>query len=179
MGLIDLVLDLAAARVKEQARGQRPDEDRRGGRQQNAGSHEDEGKGVDLHHVGMVGRATPAEVGPKVTSTVGRRRFLAGAGLLLAAACAPVATRPAATGAPAVLPALGADPSRGIWPTRYERAPAQVREAYRWAVGHEPTLRFIPCYCGCAADGHTSNYSCYVRSSLAGGQVVLDPHGFG
>jgi hypothetical protein len=179
MGRIDDVVDLAAARVKEQPRGQRADEDRRSDRQQDADSHEDEGESVDLHHRGMVGRATPAEVGPKVTSTVGRRRFLAGAGLLLAAACAPVATREAATRAPAVLPALGADPSRDIWPAQYERAPAQVREAYRWAIGHEPTLRFIPCYCGCGADGHTSNYSCYVRSSLADGQVVLDPHGFG
>jgi hypothetical protein len=173
------VLDLAAAREEEQSRGQRSDEDRDGDRKQNADGHQDEGHRVDLHDGGMVGCATPAEVGPKVTSTLGRRRFLTGAGLLLASACAPVAAQAGPASASAELPALGADPKNGVWPAQYHRAPAQVREAYSWAVGHEPTLRFIPCYCGCAADGHTSNYSCYVQSALAGGRVILDPHGFG
>lgn len=120
-----------------------------------------------------------AEVVPKVTTTLGRRRFLAGAGLLFASACAPGAVRPSASSAPAPLPALGADPKNGIWPVQYQRAPAPVREAYSWAVAHEQTLRFIPCYCGCGSDGHTSNYSCYVRSALADGRVILDTHGFG
>ncbi|HEY6203735.1 MAG TPA: PCYCGC motif-containing (lipo)protein [Candidatus Limnocylindria bacterium] len=126
----------------------------------------------------MVDGEPPAEVGPKVTNTLGRRRFLAGAGLFLASACAPAASRPAAISAPA-LPALEADPKNGIWPIQYLRAPANVREAYSWAVAQEQTLRFIPCYCGCGADGHTSNYSCYVRSALGGGRVILDTHGFG
>lgn len=126
----------------------------------------------------MVDGDTAMEVGPKVTSTLGRRRFLAGLGLLVATACAPAATRQAVTSAPA-LPALGADPMNGIWPAQYLRAPMDVREAYSWAIGHEATLRFIPCYCGCGADGHTSNYSCYVQTALGGGRVILDPHGFG
>jgi hypothetical protein len=179
VGAIGHVIDLAATRVEEQARRQSPDEDRRGDGQQYTGGHQSKGEGVELLHRPMVGLQGMSEVGPKVTSTLGRRRFLAGAGLLLASACAPAASRPAPTSETAALPALGADPKLGIWPEQYQRAPASVREAYSWAVGHEPTLRFIPCYCGCAADGHTSNYSCYVRSALAGGRVILDPHGFG
>jgi len=178
MSAIDDVLDLPTARVEEQARRGGPDEDRDTDRQQNACGHQDHGERVDLHRA-MVGLPTRAEVGPKVTSTLGRRRFLAGAGLLFASACAPPAARPSTSNAPAALPALGADPKNGIWPAQYLRAPATVREAYSWAIAHEPTLRYIPCYCGCGADGHTSNYSCYVRSALAGGRVILDTHGFG
>lgn len=176
---LDDILGITAAGVEEQARGQRADEDRGGDRQQDAGGHENERERIDLHDAGMVGRPTGVEVGPKVTSLLGRRRFLTAAGLLIATACAPTAPKTAAPTTPAALPALGADPKNGIWPAQYQRAPAQVREAYTWAIANEPTLRYIPCYCGCGADGHTSNYTCYVRTALAGGRVILDPHGFG
>jgi len=108
---------------------------------------------------------------------LGRRRFLSAAAVLIASACAPAASKVAPT--PVLLPALGADPKNGIWPAQYLRAAAPVREAYSWAIAHEPTLRYIPCYCGCGEDGHTSNYSCYVQQVLAGGRVILDTHGFG
>jgi hypothetical protein len=176
---IDTVFGIGTAGTEEQARRERPDHDRDGDRQQDAGGHEDERDRVDLRHAGMVGRSTRVEVGSKVTTTLGRRRFLGGAGLLLASACVPAtAPMPSPSERP-TLPELGADPRNGIWPAQYRRAPLEVREAYGWAVAHGPTLRFIPCYCGCGADGHTSNYSCYVRAELGGGRVVLDPHGFG
>ena len=178
MTAFDDVLDVAAARVEEQARCQRADEDRSGDRQQDAGGHENDGERVDLHDMAMVGPRAGGEVGPKVTTLLGRRRFLAAAGVLIASACAPAASTAAAP-TQAVLPALGADPKNGIWPAQYVRAAAPVREAYSWAIAHEPTLRYIPCYCGCGEDGHTSNYSCYVQHVLAGGRVILDPHGFG
>lgn len=178
MRAFDDVLGLPAARVEEQARGQRAHEDRGSDRQQDAGGHENEGERVDLHDTEMVGPRAGAEVGPKVTTLLGRRRFLAAAGVLIASACAQAATGTAAP-TPAVLPVLGADPKNGIWPAQYLRAAAPVREAYSWAIAHEPTLRYIPCYCGCGEDGHTSNYSCYVQQVLAGGRVILDPHGFG
>lgn len=178
MPALDDVLGVAAARVEEQARGQRADEDRGGDRQQHADDNQNESERVDLHDTEMVRRWAGAEVGPKVTTLMGRRRFLAAAGLLIASACAPPASKAAAP-TPAVLPALGADPKNGIWPAQYIRAAAPVREAYSWAIAHEPTLRYIPCYCGCGEDGHTSNYSCYVQQVLAGGRVILDPHGFG
>src|SRR5437867_3206960 len=42
------------------------------------------------------------------------------------------------------------------------RASAEVREAYRFAVANQEVLRYIPCYCGCGSEGHTSNASCYL-----------------
>ncbi|MEX2046398.1 MAG: PCYCGC motif-containing (lipo)protein [Chloroflexota bacterium] len=124
----------------------------------------------------MIGRGAVRH--PTPTPTSSRRRLLAGFGLLIASACAPAGARPPATAAPFV-PLLGAHPSRGVWPPEYHRAPTQVREAYVFAVANEASLRFIPCYCGCGANGHTSNYSCYVRSRLPDGGVILDTHGFG
>jgi len=49
-----------------------------------------------------------------------------------------------------------------ILPADIRRAPVDVREAYRFAIANRPVLRYIPCYCGCVADGHTSNASCYL-----------------
>ena len=45
------------------------------------------------------------------------------------------------------------------------KAPTEVREAYRFAIANRDTLRYIPCYCGCGAEGHMSNASCYVKDS--------------
>ena len=54
-----------------------------------------------------------------------------------------------------------------ILPADIRRAPVDVREAYRFAVANRDTLRYIPCYCGCGEQGHTSNASCYVEDSSA------------
>jgi uncharacterized protein with PCYCGC motif len=35
---------------------------------------------------------------------------------------------------------------------------------YAFAAGNAETLRWIPCTCGCASFGHTSNRSCYVKT---------------
>lgn len=93
----------------------------------------------------------------------------------LAAACA-------SSPAPSVetpRPALAANPALGIWPRAIDAAPAQVREAYAFAVAHEETLRWIPCYCGCGAQGHSDNFDCYVSEIRREGWVLLDPHGLG
>ena len=50
-----------------------------------------------------------------------------------------------------------------VLPTDIRSAPAEVREAYRFAIANRETLRYIPCYCGCGSEGHTSNASCYVK----------------
>jgi len=46
-----------------------------------------------------------------------------------------------------------------LLPADIRQAPTQVREAYRFAIANREILRWIPCYCGCGADGHTSNAS--------------------
>jgi hypothetical protein len=52
-----------------------------------------------------------------------------------------------------------------LLPKDIRSAPEEVREAYRFAITNRDTLRYIPCYCGCGSEGHTSNASCYVKDS--------------
>ena len=64
-------------------------------------------------------------------------------------------------------------------PTQMQNAPTRVREAYQFAIANPDALKNVPCYCGCGAMGHTSNYSCYVKESKADGTTVLDEHALG
>ena len=41
---------------------------------------------------------------------------------------------------------------------------ADVRGLYQFATTRGDVLRFMPCTCGCAQLGHTSNRSCYVKA---------------
>jgi hypothetical protein len=61
-----------------------------------------------------------------------------------------------------------------ILPADVRKAPEDVREAYRFAIANREVLRYIPCYCGCGADGHTSNASCYVKDSSTPTNLVFD-----
>ena len=61
-----------------------------------------------------------------------------------------------------------------LLPVDIRRAPAEVREAYRFAIANRDTLRYIPCYCGCGHEGHTSNASCYVKDNSTPGNLVFD-----
>ncbi|MBA3073472.1 MAG: hypothetical protein FP831_07745 [Anaerolineae bacterium] len=56
------------------------------------------------------------------------------------------------------------------------KAPANVQAAYQFAITNPDALKNVPCYCGCGAVGHTSNYSCYVKEVKPSGDVVYDPH---
>jgi len=61
-----------------------------------------------------------------------------------------------------------------ILPSDIRQAPSDVREAYRFAIANREILRYIPCYCGCGAEGHTSNASCYVKDFSTPGNLVFD-----
>jgi hypothetical protein len=61
-----------------------------------------------------------------------------------------------------------------ILPADIAKAPAEVREAYRFAITNRDTLRYIPCYCGCGAEGHTSNASCYIKDSSTSSKLIFD-----
>ena len=61
-------------------------------------------------------------------------------------------------------------------PAGFEAAPPVVREAYIFAAAHPEVLTQIPCYCGCGAIGHTSNYACYVSAVDADGAITYDLH---
>jgi len=40
-------------------------------------------------------------------------------------------------------------------------------------------MQYIPCFCGCVAQGHTCIQDCYVSEFRNDGTVVLDPMSFG
>jgi len=55
-----------------------------------------------------------------------------------------------------------------------------TRQAYEFAARHPEVSRYVPCYCGCEADGHRSNEMCFVARRDANGNVLeWDTHGFG
>ena len=65
-------------------------------------------------------------------------------------------------------------------PPEVQEAPATVREAYQFAVYNQDVVEALPCYCGCGAMGHTSNYSCYVQEgSEDAREVLFDNHALG
>jgi len=61
-----------------------------------------------------------------------------------------------------------------ILPPDIQKAPEEVREAYRFAITNRDTLRYIPCYCGCGSEGHTSNASCYLKDRSTSKNSIFD-----
>jgi len=61
-----------------------------------------------------------------------------------------------------------------ILPPDIRKAPDEVREAYRFAIANRNTLRYIPCYCGCGEQGHTSNTSCYFQDNSTPEKPIFD-----
>ena len=64
-------------------------------------------------------------------------------------------------------------------PGDVQSQPVSVIQAYQFAFANPDILSQIPCYCGCGAMGHTSNYSCYVQEVQEDGQILYDPHALG
>ena len=61
-----------------------------------------------------------------------------------------------------------------ILPADIRQAPVEVREAYRFAIANRDVLRYIPCYCGCGDQGHTSNASCYFQDNSTPEKPIFD-----
>ncbi len=97
-------------------------------------------------------------------------------GLLLPGLLATGCTAP--TGAQANTGDLKMAPM-DMLPQEMQSAPTQVREAYQFAIANPSALQNVPCYCGCGAIGHTSNYSCYVKNTDSNGKPVFDQHALG
>ena len=64
-------------------------------------------------------------------------------------------------------------------PADVQAAPVSVQEAYRFAAENPDVMTQLPCYCGCGAMGHTSNYACYVSGENSGGSLSFDAHALG
>jgi hypothetical protein len=73
---------------------------------------------------------------------------------------------------------LNMSPLSGM-PADVQKAPVTVRQAYQFAVANPDLLRQIPCYCGCGAIGHKSNYDCYVSGKDSSGKLSFDTHALG
>jgi hypothetical protein len=63
-------------------------------------------------------------------------------------------------------------------PEAVQQAPASVQEAYQFAVANPEVTSQIPCYCGCGAMGHTSNYACFVADDSSE-SITFDEHALG
>lgn len=61
-------------------------------------------------------------------------------------------------------------------PHTVQQAVSATRHAYQFATLNPGVLQDLPCYCGCAAMGHLSNYSCYVSGSEENGELIYDDH---
>jgi hypothetical protein len=64
-------------------------------------------------------------------------------------------------------------------PAEVKSAPVMVQQAYQFAAANSDVMQHVPCYCGCGAMGHTSNYSCYVSGVDLQGIVTYDTHALG
>jgi hypothetical protein len=64
-------------------------------------------------------------------------------------------------------------------PADVQQAPVSVQQAYQFAAANMEILQQIPCYCGCGAMGHSSNYACYVSGQNADGTLAFDAHALG
>ena len=74
----------------------------------------------------------------------------------------------------------GCSPSPGApaqLPDFVLQASAQTQEAYRYAAAHPEVLQYMPCYCGCVNQGHTSNKDCFIKELRRDGSVVYDAMG--
>ncbi len=64
-------------------------------------------------------------------------------------------------------------------PADVRSAPVTVRQAYQFAVANPDVVEHLPCYCGCGAMGHASNYACYVAGVNDDGTPIFDSHALG
>lgn len=64
-------------------------------------------------------------------------------------------------------------------PHQVQQAPYAVREAYQFAAHNEDVLSALPCYCGCGAMGHASNYDCYIAGRDESDDLTYDNHALG
>jgi hypothetical protein len=74
---------------------------------------------------------------------------------------------------------LVAWPEKDIWPEALLSMPQPTIDNYKAVVPRKDLLQYMPCYCGCYANGHLSVYDCYVAEERDDGSIVLDTMSFG
>jgi hypothetical protein len=90
------------------------------------------------------------------------------------------ATTPTATGSGAgTVAMMSGDAAAGLWsarPAYVREGDARVQEAYAYALEAGGVLRYMPCYCGCAAMDHRSNLDCFLRRADGAGTAAFEEH---
>lgn len=73
-------------------------------------------------------------------------------------------------------PALepNADLAKVVWPDFVTRAGPEVKRLYEFQLQNGELMKYMPCFCGCGAEGHRSNRDCYVKQVNPDGSAVLD-----
>jgi hypothetical protein len=71
------------------------------------------------------------------------------------------------------------DPSRVTWPDWLDQFDPEVKRLYEFQIVNGELMRWMPCFCGCRAqgapgDGHRNNRDCYVEAVNPDGSVVFD-----
>ena len=70
------------------------------------------------------------------------------------------------------------DPKWPLLPRPREATAADLRGSYAFAARNADRLRYIPCYCGCAREGHRSALDCFVKGFTPNGVPVWTDHAF-
>lgn len=97
----------------------------------------------------------------------------------LAAGCSQSSDTNSTQGNSPAAPVMKYEMGSNDWASLDAFAPKDsVKEAYRFAVDHPEVLDYMPCYCGCDEDGHTSNTDCFV-DQVEDNVAILDNMGLG
>ena len=64
-------------------------------------------------------------------------------------------------------------------PEDVQKSPVTVQQSYQFAAANQEFLQQLPCYCGCGAAGHTSNYACYFSNTGELSALTYDAHALG
>ncbi|MDF1515221.1 MAG: PCYCGC motif-containing (lipo)protein [Anaerolineae bacterium] len=63
-------------------------------------------------------------------------------------------------------------------PSEIRQTSVKVQQAYQFNLANPDIMQEIPCYCGCGAVGHKSNFNCYAKIN-ADGSMSFDGHALG
>ena len=63
-------------------------------------------------------------------------------------------------------------------PQRNHQVPQDLRGVYAYAAQHPEVLQHVPCYCGCAREGHRGNLNCFVTGFRSDGTPIWTDHAF-
>lgn len=70
------------------------------------------------------------------------------------------------------------DPAWPLLPRPRNSTVEDLHGVYAFAAQNAERLRYIPCFCGCAREGHRSALNCFVRGFTSQGLPIWTDHAF-